>query len=79
MIYCVDYFNSRSTRRREQVSLRILTNQNEECCICLDMANTQAWSILPCGHKFHYSCVSTWLLSHQTCPVCRFRVIPVLY
>lgn len=75
MIYCVDCFNYRPTRRREPASLRILTNQNEECCICLDMENALAWSILPCGHKFHSSCVSTWLRSHQTCPVCRFRVI----
>jgi hypothetical protein len=79
MIYCIDYFNPRPTRRREHVSLRILTNQNEECCICLDMANTQAWSILPCGHKFHGTCVSMWLRSNQTCPVCRLSVIPVLY
>ena len=77
MIYCVDCFNYRPTRRREPASLRILTNQNEECCICLDIDNTREWSILPCGHKFHSSCVSMWILSHQTCPVCRFRMVPV--
>jgi hypothetical protein len=77
MIYCVDCFNYRPSRRREPASLRIITNQNEECCICLDMDNTGEWSILQCGHKFHGTCVSTWLRSHQTCPVCRFGVIPI--
>ena len=60
---------------RPVLRLPNITNQTEECCICLDMDNTLVWSILPCGHKFHRTCVSTWLLSHQTCPVCRFCVI----
>jgi hypothetical protein len=81
MIYCVDCFNYRPSRRREPASLRFpiifITNQPEECCICLDMDNIREWSILPCGHKFHNSCVSTWLLAHQTCPVCRLNVIPI--
>lgn len=81
MIYCVDCFNLRPIRRREQASLRFpvifITNKAEECCICLDMDNTSEWSILPCGHKFHSSCVATWIHSNQTCPVCRFCVVPV--
>lgn len=52
-------------------------NLNEECCICLDINNIQSWSILPCGHKFHSSCVSTWLHNHQTCPVCRCDITNV--
>ena len=54
------------------------TNLNEECCICLDTNNIQSWSFLPCGHKFHSSCVSTWLFTHQTCPVCRCNIINVI-
>ncbi len=78
MIYCVDCFNYRpTTRRRKPDSLQITINQNEECCICLDMDNTGEWSILPCSHKFHMRCISMWLISHQTCPVCRLRVIPI--
>lgn len=45
--------------------------QNEECCICLDNSKNQTWSALPCGHKFHGSCISAWLLQQQKCPVCR--------
>lgn len=51
--------------------------QNEECCICLDKDNNISWSILPCGHKFHNSCISTWLGTHQTCPVCRLHMIRI--
>lgn len=71
-ILCIIYSNSRPV-----IQLPNITNQTEECCICLDMDNTLVWSILPCGHKFHRTCISTWLCSHQTCPVCRFRVISI--
>lgn len=77
MIYCGDCFNYRPTRRRKRASLQITINQNEECCICLDMDNTGDWSILPCGHKFHTRCVSAWIINHQTCPVCRFNLSSV--
>jgi hypothetical protein len=80
-ILWIVFFLPISTRLREPVSLLIPnilnTNQNEECCICLDMDNNIAWSILPCGHKFHWQCVSIWIRSNQTCPVCRYRVIPI--
>jgi len=36
----------------------ILNNlQTEECSICMDLDNTKPWIILPCGHKFHNSCI----------------------
>ena len=59
------------------VNLNLNLNLNEECCICLDVNNIKTWSILPCGHKFHSSCVSTWLHNHQTCPICRCDIINV--
>ncbi len=55
--------------------IAVINNQNEECCICLETGIIQPWSMLPCGHKFHGSCVSTWLQMHQTCPVCRLNVM----
>jgi hypothetical protein len=54
--------------------ITVNNNQNEECCICLETDIIQPWSMLPCGHKFHGSCVSTWLQTHQTCPVCRLDI-----
>lgn len=80
---CHDIFNyqqhTSTIEQRKNVSLPIpiliIDNQNEECSICLDIDNIQTWTILPCGHKFHGSCVSNWLLTHQTCPICRFHMI----
>ena len=69
----VPFINQNNT-----VPLLISISEREECCICLDVDNIRMWSILPCGHKFHMLCISTWLRFNQTCPVCRLSVIPVL-
>lgn len=50
----------------------VVLNINQECCICMDIDNIQPWRGLPCGHMFHTSCVSRWIDTHHTCPVCRF-------
>lgn len=56
-------------------SLTILNDiPNEECCICLDIDNANSWIILPCSHKFHNQCISTWLQINKTCPICRIRI-----
>ncbi len=52
----------------------VSNNQNEECCICMDSDNKNQWSMLLCGHKFHGECISQWLRSNQTCPICRIRI-----
>jgi len=53
----------------------VLNNlQTEECSICMDLDNSKTWIILPCGHKFHNSCIVQWLNTHQTCPICRHNV-----
>jgi hypothetical protein len=57
------------------IPILVTDNQNDECCICLDNNKGQTWSILPCGHKFHDSCISSWLLRQQRCPVCRHAMI----
>ena len=69
-ILCFIYFPS----NRQLENILVINNQNEECCICLDSENTNPWSILPCGHKFHGHCISQWLRSNQTCPICRIRI-----
>lgn len=46
-----------------------------ECCICLDKT-FQPWTALPCGHTFHQPCISTWITYHDSCPVCRFVIVP---
>ena len=79
---CYEYSHPNHNRRRRTVLLPIpiiiINNQTEECCICMDIDNTQTWVILPCGHKFHGLCISSWLNNHQTCPVCRLNIISVV-
>lgn len=70
-IHCNDYPNRHIIFPK---ILRIINNQNEECCICLDIGNINNWAILPCGHKFHYSCILLWMRTNQTCPVCRISL-----
>ena len=69
-----------NSHRQQTISLSIpilvVNSQNEECCICIDKGNT-SWSMLPCGHKFHGPCISKWLLTNQTCPICRLHMIHI--
>jgi hypothetical protein len=72
---------SRSRSREDSVSVDVRVNftrtfpsVDEECCICLTNANQEPWIILPCKHLFHETCISRWLITRDTCPVCRVRV-----
>jgi len=49
------------------------------CAICTDeIESDQPIRRLPCGHSFHYCCVTDWLRYGSTCPTCRFAVRPVM-
>ncbi|XP_022632470.1 E3 ubiquitin-protein ligase SDIR1-like [Vigna radiata var. radiata] len=42
------------------------------CCICLDEFDLNAERYtLPCQHFFHQKCITRWLQTSQTCPMCR--------
>lgn len=80
-IYCYENYQENQTRiiQHEIISLSIsfpilIINNNEECSICLDNGNINNWSILPCGHKFHHSCILIWLSTNQSCPICRLHI-----
>jgi TRAF-interacting protein len=45
------------------------------CTICTD-AITDDFSAAPCGHTFHFTCLSQWLAHQKTCPQCRERCLP---
>lgn len=46
------------------------SNNYEECSICLDKLDKNKITI-SCGHTFHYSCIHTWLIKNNRCPLCR--------
>ena len=73
--------NRYNNSHRQTISLLIpilvVNSQNDECSICMDTDNNSEWSILPCGHKFHGQCISQWLRSNQTCPICRLHMINI--
>lgn len=48
-------------------------NSPLECAVCIcEFEDEEELTLLPkCDHAFHPQCISMWLASHTTCPVCR--------
>lgn len=44
----------------------------ERCSICL----VDFWepAVSPCGHRFCFECIRSWLTSRRNCPLCRFNL-----
>ena len=66
--------NKLSNIWKEKERLRNLHFECEECIICLNTINNNNYSILPCGHKFHFNCIISSLQHNDTCPICRIKV-----
>ncbi len=53
--------------------------KERSCCICLqafgsafsNQVGSEAPVKLPCGHIFGEVCISSWTLTHNSCPLCR--------
>lgn len=55
---------------------KIAWAEPENCPICMEKVQEQR--TLPCGHVFCKDCINTWLVSNNSCPVCRFEVrVPI--
>ncbi|XP_071826995.1 RING finger protein 24-like isoform X2 [Apostichopus japonicus] len=45
---------------------------NETCAVCLeDFRSGEKIGYCPCKHGFHILCISKWLESKNSCPVCK--------
>lgn len=55
----------------------------DDCSICINplhqavphKTKKKFMKKLHCGHAFHIACINTWLEFHDTCPLCRSRII----
>ncbi|KAI4300948.1 hypothetical protein L6164_034273 [Bauhinia variegata] len=49
---------------------------DSECCICLSpYVDGAELYRLPCTHHFHCGCISRWLRTKATCPLCKFDIL----
>ena len=49
---------------------------SETCAICLNVLEDSDQSVIfPCEgkHKFHGSCICPWLMTNDSCPLCRTK------
>lgn len=52
--------------------MNITPTNLDNCSICLDeFTNDKKTTTLNCNHKFHYICVTEWINTKHTCPICR--------
>ncbi|KAK7336379.1 hypothetical protein VNO77_16919 [Canavalia gladiata] len=53
-----------------------LDPDDSECCICLcPYVDGAELYRLPCTHHFHSGCISRWLRTKATCPLCKFNIL----
>ncbi|KAK7399085.1 hypothetical protein VNO78_10260 [Psophocarpus tetragonolobus] len=55
-----------------------LRTRDSVCCVCLGEfeVKEEVLQIPYCKHVFHINCISNWLQSNSTCPLCRCSIIP---
>ena len=62
-------------------NIRESSNSNEDimCSICRNniQENEPLRKIKNCGHYFHLNCIDNWLLTNNTCPLCRCNITEV--
>ena len=48
--------------------------KENECSICHEQL-MQDVNVLPCSHRFHNECIEPWIISHNSCPICRAPIV----
>mmetsp|Transcript_90536 Transcript_90536/g.141958 ORF Transcript_90536/g.141958 Transcript_90536/m.141958 type:complete len:313 (+) Transcript_90536:43-981(+) len=50
-------------------------SEERKCMVCLEaFQGGEELRILPCLHRYHRSCIDTWLARNRHCPVCKHDV-----
>ncbi|KVI01234.1 E3 ubiquitin-protein ligase RING1-like [Cynara cardunculus var. scolymus] len=47
------------------------------CTVCMegfDSSSCTSGKQAPCGHIYHFDCITKWLSLHNSCPLCRSKV-----
>ena len=58
----------------EKARIRNLIFETDECCICLENIYNNNYSVLPCGHKYHFNCIIDSIKKRPNCPICRIDI-----
>jgi hypothetical protein len=60
-----------------RVKAKKSSNRSNECPICIEKMAQNNIVVLPCGHKFHFSCIYTVAANNGSCPLCRAKIFPL--
>lgn len=53
----------------------IINKELDYCSICInDIDINNIIRVLKCKHQFHQTCIDTWLIHNNICPLCRTLV-----
>ena len=52
------------------------SSKSNQCPICMETMEQNNIAILPCGHKFHFSCIFRAASNKMSCPLCRANILP---
>jgi len=52
--------------------------QEDTCCICMEALGEKNIATTPCGHQFHFGCLSQHCDLKTSCPTCRAVIRPEL-
>ena len=73
--FLFQYLTPLRVQRPFSVANFMITDKTSNCSICLQKTKRRQCK-LPCGHRFHRKCITTWFKESRTCPVCRAVALP---
>ncbi|KAK9071976.1 hypothetical protein SSX86_008407 [Deinandra increscens subsp. villosa] len=68
---------SREEARNQVFAMKsVIDEASGVCMVCLEGFNSSSKSgkQAPCGHIYHFYCITKWLSVHDSCPLCRSKV-----